>query len=71
MKLKEQQKNLGLPVIEGSEGNIKSLEEAKKSSSNIGYPVLIKASAGGGGKGMKLVKNEKELDNALFSQTRS
>ena len=44
---------------------IKSLEEAKKISSNIGYPVLIKATAGGGGKGMKLVKNEKELDSAL------
>ena len=58
-------KKLGLPVIEGSEGIIKSLEDAKTISSKIGYPILIKASAGGGGKGMKLVKNEKELDNAL------
>ena len=58
-------KNFGLPVIEGSEGTIKSLEEAKKVCSNIGYPVLIKASAGGGGKGMKLVRAEKELDYAL------
>ena len=58
-------KNFGLPIIEGSEGTIKSLEEAKKVCSNIGYPVLIKASAGGGGKGMKLVRAEKELDYAL------
>ena len=58
-------KENGLPVIEGSEGNINSLEEAKKISTAIGYPVLIKASAGGGGKGMKLVNNENELDDAL------
>ena len=65
VEAKRTAKKLGLPVIEGSEGTIKSLEEAKKISSNIGYPVLIKASAGGGGKGMKLVKNKNELDNAL------
>ena len=65
IEAKRTAKKLGLPIIEGSEENIKSLEEAKRISSNIGYPVLIKASAGGGGKGMKLVKNEKELDNAL------
>ena len=45
---------------------IKSLEEAKKISSKIGYPVLIKASAGGGGKGMKLVNAENELEQSLF-----
>jgi len=65
IEAKKTAKNLGLPIIEGSEGNIKSLEEAKKISSKIGYPILIKASAGGGGKGMKLVKNEKEIDNAF------
>ena len=59
-------KEFGLPVIEGSDGNINSSEEAKKICSNIGYPVLIKASAGGGGKGMKLVKNENEINNALL-----
>ena len=58
-------KDFGLPVIEGSEGAVKSLEEAKKISSNIGYPVLIKATAGGGGKGMKLVNEENELNDAL------
>jgi len=65
IEAKRTAKKFGLPIIEGSEGNIKSLDEAKKISSNIGYPVLIKASAGGGGKGMKLVKNEKELSFAL------
>ncbi len=65
IQAKRTAKSLGLPVIEGSEKNINSLEEAKKISSNIGYPILIKASAGGGGKGMKLVKKEEELETAL------
>ena len=65
IEAKRTAKKLGLPVIEGSEGNIKSAEEAKKISSKIGYPVLIKASAGGGGKGMKLVKDASEIDSAL------
>ena len=69
IEAKRTAKKLGLPVIEGSEENINSVEEAKKISSNIGYPVLIKASAGGGGKGMKLVKNENEL-NSDFSLAR-
>ena len=69
IEAKRTAKKLGLPVIEGSEGNIKSLEEAKKISSNIGYPVLVKASAGGGGKGMKLVRNEKELDDSSLIWT--
>ena len=64
IEAKKTAKKLGLPVIEGSERNIKTLEEAKKISSDIGYPVLIKASAGGGGKGMKLVKNKNELDSS-------
>ena len=65
IEAKKTAKKLGLPIIEGSEGNVQTLEEAKKISSKIGYPVLIKASAGGGGKGMKLVKNEKELESSL------
>ena len=65
IEAKRTAKKLGLPVIEGSEGNVKSFEEAKKISSQIGYPILIKASAGGGGKGMKLVRNEKELESSL------
>ena len=46
-------KKNGLPIIEGSDGSVKSLDEAKSLCKEIGYPVLIKAAAGGGGKGMK------------------
>ena len=63
-------KENGLPVIEGSEGGVKDVIEAKKLSKKIGFPVLIKASGGGGGKGMKIVHNEKDFD-LLFSTARS
>ena len=53
-------KKYGLPVIEGSEGAVKSLSEAKSICKEIGYPVLIKAAGGGGGKGMKIVEEEKQ-----------
>jgi len=56
----------GLPVIEGSENNINSVEEAKKIIKKIGYPVLIKAAGGGGGKGMKVVTKPDDLEK-LFS----
>ena len=55
-------KENGLPVIEGSEGGIKDLKDAIKLCKEIGFPVLIKASGGGGGKGMKIVNNEKEFE---------
>jgi len=55
----------GLPVIPGSEGEITTLDQAKKICSSIGFPVLIKASGGGGGKGMKIVTKESELENAM------
>ena len=48
-------KKYGLPVIEGSEGGVSDINEAKKIIKNIGFPVLIKAAGGGGGKGMKIV----------------
>ena len=54
-------KKFGLPVIEGSEGGVKSLAEAKSICKEIGYPVLIKAAGGGGGKGMKIVEEENTL----------
>jgi acetyl-CoA carboxylase biotin carboxylase subunit len=47
----------GLPVMPGSSGELASLEEALAAAENVGYPVLLKASAGGGGKGMRLVEN--------------
>jgi len=58
-------KENGLPVIEGSVGNINSVEEAKKIADKIGYPVLIKAAGGGGGKGMKVVNEPEELKKLL------
>ena len=60
-------KENGLPVIEGSEGGIKNFEEAKSLCKKIGYPILIKAAAGGGGKGMKVVEEEKELKNLFLT----
>ena len=63
-------KENGLPVIEGSEGGVKNISEAKELSKKIGFPVLIKASGGGGGKGMKIVNKIEEFD-ALFSTAKS
>ncbi len=60
----------GLPVIEGSEGAVKSYQDAKKICLDIGYPVLIKAAGGGGGKGMKIVEKENQLEE-LFSTAKS
>ena len=54
-------KENGLPVIEGSEGGVKNVKEAKELCKKIGFPVLIKASGGGGGKGMKIVSKKKNL----------
>ena len=51
-----------MPVIEGSTGNVNSVEEAKKIGKEIGYPILIKAAGGGGGKGMKVVNKADELE---------
>ncbi len=59
-------KENGLPVIEGSEGGVKNINQAKELCKNIGFPVLIKASGGGGGKGMKIVFKEEEFET-LFS----
>jgi acetyl-CoA carboxylase biotin carboxylase subunit len=60
-------KENGLPVIEGSEGGVKSLSEAKSLCKEIGYPILIKAAAGGGGKGMKVVEKIEDLENLFIT----
>ncbi len=60
-------KKYGLPVIEGSEGGVKSLSEAKLICKKIGYPVLIKAAGGGGGKGMKVVEEEGKLESLFLT----
>ncbi len=55
---------LGLPTVPGSDGALHDLDDAKKVAADIGYPVLIKAAAGGGGKGMKIAKNADEIEEA-------
>ena len=55
----------GVPCIPGSEGLIESVAEAKKQAKKIGYPVILKATAGGGGKGMRLVWKESEIEKAF------
>jgi len=63
-------KENGLPVIEGSEGGVKDISVAKRLCREIGFPILLKASGGGGGKGMKIVNKEEDFD-LLFSTAKS
>jgi acetyl-CoA carboxylase biotin carboxylase subunit len=65
IEAKRTAKKLGIPVVPGSEGGIGSDQEAAKIAGDIGYPVLIKAAAGGGGRGMKVARNAGELSLAL------
>ncbi|MDO4975347.1 MAG: acetyl-CoA carboxylase biotin carboxylase subunit [Alphaproteobacteria bacterium] len=57
--------DLGIPVVKGSDGEVKSVEEAKEIAKISGYPVLFKAASGGGGKGMKVANSPEEVDNAF------
>lgn len=57
----------GVPVIPGSDGEVFSAEEARLVANQIGYPIMLKASAGGGGKGIRKVSSENELDEAFAS----
>jgi len=61
---------LGLPLVPGSDGPVEGPEEARRVAAETGYPLLVKAASGGGGRGMKIVRNEDELDSQL-SQARS
>ena len=62
--------NLGLPLVPGSPGAVSTVEEAKRIAAEIGYPVLVKAASGGGGRGMKVVPSE-DLLEGLMSQAKN
>ena len=64
---KETMKLAGVPTIPGSDGILDSLESAKEEAKEIGYPVMLKATAGGGGKGMRVVLKQKDLEKAWES----
>ena len=60
---KELMKKAGVPTVPGSDGKLNNIKEAKEIAKKVGYPVMLKASSGGGGKGIRLCNNEKELEN--------
>lgn len=64
MTAKETMIKAGVPVIPGSEGLLESVDEAKKLAKEMGYPIILKATAGGGGKGMRVVWEESEIEKA-------
>ncbi|EAQ04780.1 acetyl-CoA carboxylase [Pseudooceanicola batsensis HTCC2597] len=67
---KDTMKALGVPCVPGSDGGVPDLAAARKLSGEMGYPVIIKATAGGGGRGMKVARSEQELESA-FQNARS
>ena len=64
-RAKQTMREHGVPVIPGSDGTVKSADEIREIAARIGYPVLIKAAAGGGGRGIRKVDNDSEVDAAL------
>ncbi|MEL6871719.1 MAG: acetyl-CoA carboxylase biotin carboxylase subunit, partial [Pseudomonadota bacterium] len=70
IEAKETAKRLGIPVVPGSDGGIETVDDAKRVAADMGYPVLIKAASGGGGRGMKLAESEDEIATA-FSTARA
>jgi len=64
---KETMKALGVPCVPGSDGGVQSVEDAKRIGEEFGYPVIIKATAGGGGKGMKVAHNADEMERAFLT----
>src|SRR3989338_9194639 len=61
VKARELMRKANVPIVPGTEGSLKDMEEAKAFAKEIGYPVMIKASGGGGGRGLRVVRDEKEL----------
>lgn len=69
-KARQTMKRKGVPVVSGSDGPVATEDLALKVAKKIGFPIVLKASAGGGGHGMKIVKEEKELDQAFYMAQR-
>ncbi|AWN51484.1 acetyl-CoA carboxylase biotin carboxylase subunit [Methylobacterium sp. 17Sr1-1] len=67
IEAKRTAKRLGIPCVPGSEGGVTDTDEAKRVAAEIGYPVLIKAASGGGGRGMKVARSEADLESALMT----
>ncbi|MEO1710781.1 MAG: biotin carboxylase N-terminal domain-containing protein, partial [Pseudomonadota bacterium] len=67
IEAKETAKKLGIPVVPGSDGGVETVHDAKRVATDMGYPVLIKAASGGGGRGMKLARTEDEIERAFTS----
>ncbi|MGZ5208235.1 MAG: acetyl-CoA carboxylase biotin carboxylase subunit [Sulfuricurvum sp.] len=66
-KAKEVMVAAGVPVVPGSEGAIKDIEEAKERAKEVGFPIILKAAAGGGGRGMRVVEEESGIENAFLA----
>jgi len=66
-KAKEEMVKAGVPVVPGSKGSVGTLEEGRKVAKEIGYPIMAKAAAGGGGRGMRLIKEESEFDHMYLA----
>lgn len=66
---KDTMKKANVPVVPGSDGVVTNTNDAKRIAAEFGYPVLIKASAGGGGKGMRIVRSEEEMENSFNMAT--
>ena len=66
-KARAAMKQVGVPILPGSDGIIQTAEEAVEWARKIGYPVIVKASAGGGGRGMRIIRSEEELPNLYHS----
>jgi acetyl-CoA carboxylase biotin carboxylase subunit len=64
---KDTMKDLGVPCVPGSDGGVPTLEDAKRIGAEIGYPVIIKATAGGGGRGMKVAKTAADMEQAFMT----